>query len=146
MHSNPYLRNPEQRILGADPVELVVILFDHLTDSIRNVREHLTSGDHAARAYSISKAIAIVGELSRSLNDEADGEFAQNIRRLYAFVVDRLVQAQVQRSDQALIEALDSLLPVQEAWREVDRMRSDCSPVPPDGVILNESCGFAVNA
>jgi flagellar protein FliS len=146
MYSNPYSGSPEQQILSADPVELVVILFEHLTDSIRNARKHLASGDNSARALSISKAIGIIGELSRALNDEAGGDFALNVRRLYAFAVDRLVQAQIQRSAQALAEALDALLPLQEAWREINRARLEGLHAVPPEEIWSDGCGFAVNA
>lgn len=128
MISNPYAGQFEQQVLCADPVELVGIMFDHLVASIMEARQHLLSGDRAARARSLSKALGLVGELSRSLDLESGGELAQTLRQLYVFVADRLVQAQTQQVEGPLVEATETLRPLREAWKELDQTRSDEMP------------------
>jgi len=123
MFSNPYEGQFEQQILSADPVELVAIVFDHLIASIAEARRHLTSGDRAARARCISKAFSLIAELSNSLDGEQGGEIAVNLRRLYGFVGNRLAQAQSYQIELPLIEAMQTLEPLRDAWKTLCRTR-----------------------
>lgn len=125
MFSNPYEGQFEQQVLSADPVELVAVVYDHLIASIAEARRHMISGDRAARARCISKAFGLIGELSNSLDDNQGGEIALNLRRLYGFVGNRLVQAQSYQIEQPLIEAMQTLEPLREAWKTLCRTRTE---------------------
>jgi flagellar protein FliS len=129
MISNPYAGQFEQQVLSADPIELVSIMFDHLVASVVEARQHLIAGDRVARGRSIAKAFGLLGELSRSLDMERGGELAHTLRQLYAFVADRLVQAQTQQIEEPLVEAAETLRPLRDAWKELDQARSDEMPV-----------------
>jgi flagellar protein FliS len=120
MISNPYVGQLEQQVLCADPIELVGIMFEHLIASVMEARQSLLAGDRVARGRSIAKALGLVGELSRSLDTEKGGELAQTLQQLYAFVADRLVQAQTRQLEQPLIEAAETLRPLRDAWKEID--------------------------
>ena len=123
----------EQQVLCADPIELVGIMFDHLVASVMEARQSLLSGDRMARGRSIAKALGLLGELSRSLDLQKGGELAQTLQQLYAFVADRLVQAQTQQLERPLIEAAETLRPLRDAWKELDRSRSSESPLSRSG-------------
>jgi flagellar protein FliS len=146
MFSNPYEGQFEQQVLSADPVELIAIVFDHLIASIAEARRHLLSGDRAARARCISKAFGLIGELSNSLDDQQGGEIALNLRRLYGFVGNRLVQAQSYQIEQPLIEAIQTLEPLRQAWKTLCRTRAEDmrSQVPVPG--SSKDTGLAVRA
>lgn len=150
MISNPYSEQFEQRVLCADPVELVAIMFDHLVASVVEARQHLLSGDRMARGRSIAKALGLLGELSRSLDAETGGELALTLRQIYAFAADCLVRAQTQQIETPLVEAADALRPLWDAWKELDQSRSDLMPIafsmgaPAD--IPASGSGFALSA
>ena len=146
MFSNPYEGQFEQQVLSADPVELIAIVFDPLIASIAEARRHLLAGDRAARARCISKAFGLIGELSNSLDDQQGGEIALNLRRLYGFVGNRLVQAQSYQIEQPLIEAIQTLEPLRQAWKTLCRMRAEDmrSQVPVPG--SSKDTGLAVRA
>ncbi len=146
MFSNPYEGQFEQQVLSADPVELIAIVFDHLIASITEARRHLISGDRAARSRCISKAFGLIGELSNSLDDQQGGEIAVNLRRLYGFVGNRLVQAQSYQIEQPLIEAIQTLEPLRQAWKTLCRTRAEDmrAPVPAPG--CSNDTRFAVRA
>jgi flagellar protein FliS len=140
MFANPYEGQFEQQILSADPVELVAIVFDHLIASIAEARRHLISGDRAARARSISRAFGLIAELANSLDSQQGGEIALNLRRLYGFVGNRLVQAQSYQVELPLIEAIQILEPLRDAWKTLCRTRAEQmrSQFP--------ACGFSADA
>jgi flagellar protein FliS len=146
MNSNPYSGQLEQQVLCSDPIDLVALLFDHLVLKIRSARAHLQSGDRAARAKAISSALAILSELAHSLDLERGGEMAATLQRLYGFAVERLTQGQIRESDRALEEALQTMLPLQEAWHEIRTNRPVVCPELPMSASARSREGFAVNA
>jgi flagellar protein FliS len=121
MIANPYSGQFEQQVLCASPVELVGIIFDHLLAAIADSRRALLEGDRTARARSVAKAVGLLGELSRSLDMERGAELALNLRRIYAFAGDCLTQAHTQEMEQPLLDALEALRPLRDAWRQLDQ-------------------------
>ncbi len=65
--SDAYL---ESRVLSADPLDLVRMLYHGATGAVRDARRHLESGEIEARSRSISRACAILLELLASLDPE----------------------------------------------------------------------------
>ena len=112
-------RYTQNDILTATPELLVGKLFEA---AIRNAR--LAEGlaeptGFAERRRSLSRAIAIVGELRASLDLERGGEIASSLDRLYGFVLDRLAEANLSRQDEPVRDALVVLEPLGEAWQQI---------------------------
>jgi flagellar protein FliS len=113
---NAYL---ESRILSASPLDLVNILYEHAILDIQQARQSLARGDVAARSRSISKAIAIIGELQSSLDYEAGGEIAANLGQLYQYMRARLTAGNLRQSNSPLAEVAGLLESLGDAWRAI---------------------------
>lgn len=116
-----YDRYREVDITTASPETLVVKLYE---GAIRNARAavlHHEAGRIGERGRAISKAIAIVSELSSALDMEQGGEIASNLSGLYGFVNEQLVEANLQGSTDRIEDALRVLDILAEAWVEVAR-------------------------
>ena len=111
-----YQRND---ILTATPELLVGKLFEGAIRSTRLAQGLVDPNALGERHRALSKALAIVGELRASLDLERGGEIAANLDRLYGFVIDRLAEASMRRSDEPVAEALRVLEPLGEAWQQV---------------------------
>jgi flagellar protein FliS len=109
----------ESRILSASPLDLVNILYEHAILDIQQARQSLARGDVAARSRSISKAIAIIGELQSSLDHEAGGEIACNLGQLYQYMRARLTAGNLRQSDSPLAEVASLLESLGDAWRKI---------------------------
>lgn len=109
----------ESRVLTADPVELVRILYRTAIDRTREARQHLEKGDIPARSKAIFVASQALSELSCSLDHAAGGEFSNRLAQLYEYIVRRLLEANVQQSAEPLNEALGLLTTLSEAWQSV---------------------------
>lgn len=123
MIHNAYL---ESQVLSADPVELIRILYRGAVESVREAREHLANGEIAARSAAISKCIGILIELSASLNHSDGGGLSANLARLYDYMQQRLIQANLRQQDEPLAETLKLLQTLAEAWHG---MRNPAEPV-----------------
>jgi flagellar protein FliS len=116
MPNHRYQNHLEDEILTANPVHLIQLLYRGALDSITSARRYLKLGDIRARSRAISKAMAIVTELSLSLNHTTGGDVSKNLAELYAYAEKLLIQANQEQSDPPLAEAERLLSPLLQAW------------------------------
>jgi flagellar protein FliS len=116
MRNKRYQESLDDDILTADPVRLIQMLYRGAVDSIIAARRYLKLGDIRSRSSAISKAMAIVTELSLSLNHTTGGDLSKNLFELYAYTEKLLIQSNREQSDPPLAEAERLLSTLQEAW------------------------------
>jgi flagellar secretion chaperone FliS len=114
----------ETRILSADPMELVTILYESALESVAAAREHLKRGEIRERSNAVTKAISIVTELNSSLDHTSGGEVSRNLADLYHYIAGRLFDANLKQQDGPLAEAQALLHQLAEAWRGVRAART----------------------
>jgi flagellar secretion chaperone FliS len=130
MSNNPHDAYLESRILSADPLELVRLLYQAATRAVRDARGHLESGDIKARSRAITKAAEIVIELAGSLDYSSGGDISQRLGQLYEYILGRLMQANVQQADEPLREVLGLLTTLAEGWDGVAQSQQAAAPTP----------------
>ena len=114
--SNKYPTFLDEEVLTATPLRFVQLLYRGALDSIASARRYLRLGDIRARSRAISKAMAIVTELSLALNHQACAELCKNLALLYGYVELLLMKANAQQIDPPLAEAERLLSTLAEAW------------------------------
>ena len=108
----------ETAVQGADPHQLVGLLFDALLQSIANARGAMARGDIPAKGAALGKAVRIIEEgLKAGLNLQQGGELAANLHQLYGYSVLRLTQANLRNDIAALEEVVRLIEPVAESWK-----------------------------
>ena len=70
MQNNGHDAYLESRVLSANPVELVHMLYQGCVQAVRDARYSLAQGQIAQRSRSIDKACGILMELNGSLDHE----------------------------------------------------------------------------
>jgi len=110
----------ETGVSAADPHHLVLMLFEGATAAIIDAKRHMTAGAVAAKGEAISKAIMIIDDgLSASLDIDAGGALAQNLRALYAYMSQRLLQAGAKNQPELLDEVRTLLSELRGAWASI---------------------------
>jgi flagellar protein FliS len=112
--ANQYLR---QRVETATPAELVGMLYDAGTGAIRAAMAAQAQDDRAEAGRQLLRAQDAVMELRCALNPDA-GELARNLDAIYAYLFQRLIDANLRRDAGAAGEVLELLSNLQEAWRD----------------------------
>ena len=120
----------ETRVLSADPLELICMLYQHAIEAVRDARVHLASGEIALRSGAIAKAIGILDELNVSLDHAAGGAISSNLEQLYNYMTVRLTEANIRKQEAPLAEVETLLSTLAEAWKETRARQSDSS-LPP---------------
>lgn len=109
----------ESRILSADPVELVCLFYENALLALEEARNSIAKKNIAARSRAISRAIAIIGELEGSLNHDVGGEISVNLARIYRYMRERLVTANI-KQDAKPVEEVERLMKnIAEAWEQI---------------------------
>lgn len=126
--TNGYMRNASMlyrqnsvagSVEGADPHQLIGMLLDGAIDGIRKAKGELALGDVAAKGASVTRVIAIVGELRACLDHKVSPAFSQRLDSLYEYVSRRLLQAQLNNDPGVLDEAVNLLTPVRDGWQAI---------------------------
>lgn len=135
----------ESKILSADPVELIRLLYQAAIEAVGHARRHLAEGDVAARSRQISKAHAILTELALSLDHEAGGSISRNLAELYDYMQRRLLDAHVRQADEPLAEVAGLLTTLLEGW---NHCRLEPAPVgePVQASYLEPAPEYAVQS
>ena len=128
MSTNPYDTYLEATVLSADPIELVRILYRTAIDSVHNARMYLAAGEVGARSRAISKAVAVLVELTFCLKSDADPRLARNLTELYDFMQRRLLAANFEQTDGPLVEVAHLLENLSGAWEKVDTGSCNWTP------------------
>jgi len=122
----------ESRVLSADPIELVQLLYQTASDAIWEARRHLEAGEVRERSRAISRGSAALLELAAALDFERGGEVAQRLAQLYDYMLRRLTEANFKQVDAPLAEVLDLLATLAEGWASL-RQTPQSQVAAPDG-------------
>jgi len=117
----------ENRILGASPLELVAILYQEASKSVREAILQLEAGDIRARSRAVTRAQLILMELVNSLDLEAGGSIARSLAELYDYMQRRLTEANAAQSRKQLEEVMRLLTILEDGWKQCAMADADSS-------------------
>lgn len=124
---------------GAEPLELVSMLYDVLLDDLRRAIEALHACDVEKRTSEIQHALRILEQLQGSLDMDNGGAPARNLDHLYSMARAKLIEAHWKSSEEVLRRQIELLQPVRDAWRQAReqqrRAKQDAAEpsMPPPG-------------
>ena len=119
-----------QRILSADPVELVRMLYGGVSEAVEAARAHLASRDIRGRSAAISKAVEILAELAGTLDHECAPALSRNLAALYDYMQRRLLEANFRQADAPLAEVLGLVRTLTEGWHGVSKADAPAAAAP----------------
>ncbi len=112
-------RYREVAVKTANPLQLVVMMYDAAICCLKEAKEQMGRKDIAGRSRSVNKSISIISELQSCLNIKQGGEIASSLDRLYDYMKRRIFTANLEQSIEPL-EEIESLLEnLRSAWSEL---------------------------
>lgn len=110
---NQYKQNS---VLTATPEELTLMLYDG-SIKFMNIAKYSIENEDIEKAHmALVRAQNIVTELSSTLNMEY--EISGNLKKLYGFVMDSLIDANIKKEVKPIDEALEILTELRDTWKE----------------------------
>jgi len=106
----------QSQIDDASPHRLIQLMMERALANIGLARSQMKEGKVEEKGNSISDAISIINGLQASLNHKADKRMSENFDALYAYMMRRLLEANLQNDDGILDEVASLLRELKEAW------------------------------
>ena len=113
---NGHERYLETAVETASPARLIVMLYDGAIRFINEAVEAMRRRDYETQNARLQRAQKILAELISSLDFDKGGEIAENLFRLYTYMYNQLVEANIQDSIERLEHVIDLLTDLREAW------------------------------
>jgi flagellar secretion chaperone FliS len=122
----------ETSIESANPHRLILMLFEAALLSVAKAKNYMVAENIASKGFAISKAIQIIEEgLNASVDENAGGQLAVQLKSLYAYMSQRLLFASLRNDTKALDEVSKLLGEIKEAWAAIGKgPKTDAKVLP----------------
>ncbi len=118
MSVHAYQAYRQTKVSTASQGELLIMLYDGAIRFAHQARGHLLKNELEQANEKLIRAQDIVNELNFSLDLDA-GEIAVNLERLYDYIYELLVQANIKKEPEHIDSALEMLNGLRDAWSQV---------------------------
>lgn len=108
--------NVNAQVSEADPHRLIQMLLEGGLQRIAQAKGAMEYGNIALKGELIGKAMGIIGGLREAVDTEKGGEIAANLDNLYAFMQQRLSQANLKNDPSMLDDVAKLLREIKEGW------------------------------
>lgn len=127
MIANPYQQYQESQLETASQGKLLLMLYDGAIRFLTQAQQAMEQKKWQDAHNYILRAEDIITELMACLKMDV-GEVAQNLYRLYEYFNWRLIQANIKRSPEMLVEVQTRLRELREAWAEAIKQTGATGP------------------
>lgn len=119
MSSDPHSTYKSTQIETASQEQILLMLYEGLLKFTRQAREALEEENYEKAHNKLLRSQDIVTELMSTLDMDIGGEIAEELYRLYDFVLHNLIQANVEKDPSRVDDVIPVLEELNEAWNEV---------------------------
>lgn len=114
--NNPYAKYKQQSVNTATPEELTLMLYDGCIKFINIAKIAIEEKDYQTAHKNIIKAEDIITEFIVTLN--MDYEISKNLKELYVFYYNLLVEANLKKDISILEEVKVFVVDIRNTWKE----------------------------
>ena len=113
---NPYQNYFANQVQTASPEQVLIMLYDGAVRFLREARAAIENSDRVGMLQKKSRVVAILTELSSTLDFEKGGEIAENLDGLYWYMIRELTSANTRDNAEALNVSENILLELRDGW------------------------------
>lgn len=118
MAGNPGANQYKQMaVKTASRGQILIMLYEAAIQNVKKASICIDRRDIAGKGQHIVKTHDIINELSSTLNFEVGGDIARELERLYNFMAEQLVKANLENSKEALQSVQKILETLLSGWR-----------------------------
>ncbi len=107
----------QMSVLTASRGKILLLLYEAAIQNVKKATFYLDKKDLAQKGVHIVKTHDIINELTNSLNFEMGGDIARELERLYNFMTEQLVKANLENSKAALESVRKNLETLYSGWK-----------------------------
>ena len=102
-----------------DQNKLIIMLYDGAIKNANFAVEYMKSGEIEKVHDCLIKTKNIVTELLATLNMENGGEIAKNLKSLYSYMFSLLIEANMEKKSEPVLNVIDLLKELRGAWVQI---------------------------
>ncbi len=126
-YTNQYLQNT---VNSASPEQLMLMLYDGAIRFLGLGIQAIESNTIDKRAHAINKASAIISEFAATLDHSQDANLAADLDALYAYMLNRLQDGNLENDSAPLEEVKKLLSGLRVTWAEAIKInKQDLEPI-----------------
>lgn len=114
--NNPYKQYKQNSINTSTPEELTLMLYNGAIKFAKIAKINMEEKNIQETSNNLVKSQDIINELNATLN--MDYELSENLRHLYNFISDQLVEANIQKDAKILDEIIPIIEGMRGTWKE----------------------------
>jgi flagellar protein FliS len=121
----------DSAVLGATPIELVVLLYDSAIEDMRRAVAAMKKGDVEARSAGVAHALLVLQQLQGTLDFEHGGAAAKQFEQFYNLIRAKLLESQIDGSCDLMQRQIRFMSEVRDCWTQAKRvLQPGANPVP----------------
>lgn len=129
MSMNPYKKYQNTQVTTASREKILLMLYEGAIRFTKHAQVAMKDNKIADKGKYISKATAILSELMATLDFKVGGQLAADLENLYVFMIDKLIEGNINNDEKCLKVVEDLLMGLYTAWKDVvDNPRPDGVP------------------
>ena len=104
-------------VTTANRGQILIMLYEAAIRNLQRAQECMSKKDMAGKGQAIGKVHDIIAELTSTLDHNAGGKIAEDLERLYNFMTEHLLKANLENSGEKLTTVKKLLENLLEGWR-----------------------------
>ena len=102
-----------------DQRKLIIMLYDGAIRFLNGAITRMQQDERYEAHKSLAKAKSIIAELLGSLNLERGGDIAQNLQRLYIYMFNELIEANMNKDIDRINQVVELLKDLRDGWQSI---------------------------
>jgi flagellar protein FliS len=115
--ANPYEKYKQQDVLMANPVELIIMLYDGCIKQLKLTKIAISDAKIENVNTCLQKAQDIIMELIMSLDLHYD--MANELLKIYQFIIDEMVDINITKDETKIDPLVEILSDLKKSWQQV---------------------------
>lgn len=111
--------NLKQQLSEADPHKITLMLMQGALDKMAYAKGAIERKEFEAKSEHMSKASAIIMNLRDTIDLDVNSDVTENLWALYDYMIQRILDANIQNDLNILDEVISLLLPIKTAWANI---------------------------
>jgi flagellar protein FliS len=99
--------------------QMILMLYNGAIESLGRAQAAMASNDMLTKNKSVRSTLDIIGYLRGILNPEAGGTIANNLSKLYEYMVERLSRANVMNDPEGVREVSKLIAEIKAGWEAI---------------------------
>lgn len=129
--NNPYKNYQKTQVTTASREKILLMLYEGAIRFVKHAQVSMQEKKIAEKGKYISKATAILSELMATLDFKVGGQLAIDLENLYVFMIDKLIEGNINNDVECLKQVEGILRTLYSAWQDViENPRPDGVPSP----------------